>query len=160
MLVNLRFCLIGNYLSKIIPALQSRCTRYTKGIHMHFNESSKVPLWTIGKGTDCSKAGACLQGREGEGLGISAIFTHYFRSTSMRRERSPWCAWHRETWGRFWTFYRWELKVRTVVLYFNFFLSPATWPLGKSLRIMSTLVLVSDYRVFIVEQLCSVFSFC
>ena len=40
----------------------------------------------------------------------------------MRRERSPWCAWHRETWGRFWTFYRWELKVRTVVLqlYFNF----------------------------------------
>ena len=24
----LRFCLIGNYLSKIIPALQSRCTRY------------------------------------------------------------------------------------------------------------------------------------
>ena len=89
---------------------------------MDFIKSSKVPLWTIGKGSDCSKAGACLQGREGEGLGISAIFTHYFRSTSMRRERSPWCAWHRETWGRFWTFYRWELKVRTVVLqlYFNF----------------------------------------
>ena len=48
--------------------------------------------------------------------------------------------------------------MRTVVLqlYFNF-LSRVTWPLGKSLRIMSTLVLVSDYRVLIVEQLCSVF---
>ena len=40
------------------------------------------------------------------------------------------------------------------------FLSRVTWPLGKSLRIMSTLVLVSDYRVLIVEQLCSVFPFC
>ena len=76
MLVNLRFCLIGNYLSKIIPALQSRCTRYTKGIQMDFIKSSKVPLWTFGKGTDSSKAGACLQGREGEGFGVSAIFAH------------------------------------------------------------------------------------
>ena len=25
---NVRFCLIGNYLSKIIPAIQSRCTRF------------------------------------------------------------------------------------------------------------------------------------
>ena len=25
---NARFCLIGNYASKIIPALQSRCTRF------------------------------------------------------------------------------------------------------------------------------------
>ena len=43
---------------------------------MDFIKSSKVPLWTIGKGTDSSKAGACLQGREGEGFEVSAIFAH------------------------------------------------------------------------------------
>ena len=43
---------------------------------MDLTKSTKVPLWTIGKGTDSSKAGACLQGREGEGFGVGAIFAH------------------------------------------------------------------------------------
>ena len=75
MLVNLRFCLIGNYLSKIIPALQSRCTRYEIGNQMDLTKSLKVPLWTIGKGADCSKAGVRLQGRKGEEFWVSLNFT-------------------------------------------------------------------------------------
>ena len=43
---------------------------------MDLTKSAKVPLRTIGKGSNSSKAGACLQGREGEGFEVSAIFAH------------------------------------------------------------------------------------
>jgi len=55
---NVRFCLIGNYLGKIIPALQSRCTRFRFGPLgaeqilprlEHVALSEKVPLTEDGK---------------------------------------------------------------------------------------------------------------
>ena len=58
------------------PSTAEQMHEVHEKIQMDFIKSSKVPLWTIGKGTDSSKAGACLQGREGEGFGVSAIFAH------------------------------------------------------------------------------------
>jgi len=55
---NVRFCLIGNYLSKIIPALQSRCTRFRFGPLgadqilprlEHVCKEEKVPITEDGK---------------------------------------------------------------------------------------------------------------
>ena len=53
-----RFCLICNYVSKIIPALQSRCTRFRFGplddesVITKLNEVAKDEDLTLGPGAD------------------------------------------------------------------------------------------------------------
>ena len=65
---NTRFCLICNYLTKIIPALQSRCTRFRFGPLENEQMTSRLQHVISAEGLVCRNAMAELFTLPPEGL--------------------------------------------------------------------------------------------
>lgn len=65
---NARFCIICNYASKMIPALQSRCTRFRFAPLEEHQALGRLKVLADAEGCDCADGGleACIQLGEGD----------------------------------------------------------------------------------------------